>query len=128
MAVLGQRLPSSPGWGTRYNATISLASRGSTKVPFDVLAQMLDEDQQMRNFRVPLSDGKEVANEYNARRTVLLGLKAFADWQKHKEAVQAVGHNPELQRVYAAIDKLTASTNEVVRKEAESVKKTTSPQ
>jgi hypothetical protein len=126
-AVLGERLPSSPGWGTRYNATVSLASQGSTKTPFDVLAQMLDEDQQMRNFRVRLGDGKEIANEYKARRTVLLGLKAFADWHKHKEAVRAVGDSPELQRVYAAIDKLTTSTNDVVRKEAESVKKTTSP-
>jgi len=123
MAILGQSLPSSPGWMVRYNATLALARRGSAKTPFDVLSEMLDEDRQMRNFRVRLADGKEVANEYAARETVLNALKAVEDWQKHKEAGTAVGNSSELQRVDAAIDKLTRSTNEVVRKEAEMVKK-----
>jgi hypothetical protein len=118
LAVLSQSLPSSPGWGVRYNATLVLARRGSAKTPLDVLSQMLDEDQQMRNFRVRLADGKDVADEYAARRTVLAALKAFDDWQQHKDAVQAVGNAPELQRVQAAIDKLTHSGNEVVSKEA----------
>jgi hypothetical protein len=125
-AVLGKHLPSSPGWMVRYNATLTLARRGSTQTPFAILAEMLDEDRQKRNFRVRLADGKEVADESAARRTVFDTLEAFGEWQKHKEAVQAAGNNPDLQRVYAAIDKLTQSPDETLRKEAESVKKTTS--
>jgi hypothetical protein len=124
VAFLGKNLPSSPGWLVRYNATQTLARRGSAQMPLDVLAEMLDEDQQLRNFRVRLADGKEVANESAARQTVFDALKAVGDWHKHKAVVQAVGNNPDLQRVYAAIDKLTQNPNAVLRKEAESVKKT----
>src|SRR5208282_705557 len=52
VAILSKSLPSSPGWAVRYNATVTLARRGSAKTPFDVLSEMLDEDQQLRNFRV----------------------------------------------------------------------------
>ena len=85
---------------------------------------MLDEEQQMHNFRIAIAPGKEVADEYAARRTVLDALKAFDDWQKHKEAVQAARDNPGLACVHTAIDKLTKSGNEVLRNEAQIVKKT----
>jgi hypothetical protein len=127
LAALGHNLPSSPGWQVRYNATIALARRGSTQLPFDVLCQMLDEEQQVRNFRMAIAPGKEIADEYAARRTVLDALKAFEDWQKHKEAVQAARDNPGLACVHAAIDKLTKSDNEVLRTEAQIVKKTFAP-
>jgi hypothetical protein len=123
LGQFGQTLPSAPGWEVRYNATIALARRGSTRVPFDLLAEMLDEDRQMKNFRARLQDGREVPDEAAARRTVLNALKAFAEWHKHPQAVQAVGpSDPGLRRVYAAIDNLTHSPNLVVRTEAENTR------
>jgi hypothetical protein len=74
----------------------------------------------MRNFRATLEDGRDVADESAARRTVLGALAAVAEWHKHADAVRAVGaDNPDLQQVYRAIDKLTHSPNLVVRTEAE---------
>jgi hypothetical protein len=105
----------------RYNATLALGRRGSKDLPLGVLREMLDEDQQMRNFRVLLSEGKMVTDERAARQTIIDTLQAFDQWQKHKDAVAALRDNPELQRVYAAIDKLTRSSNEIVRKEAKNV-------
>ncbi len=118
-------MPSAPGWLVRYNATITLARRGSPEVPFAILAEMLDESLQMRNFRARLQDGREVPDEAAARRTVLQALRATAEWHKHPEARQAVGPaHPGLQRVYAAIDKLTSSPNLVVKTEAQNVRLT----
>src|SRR5271170_5306195 len=54
--------PSSPGWEIRYQATVTLARRGSAKVPLDTLCEMLNENQQLRNC-VTLQNGKEVSNE-----------------------------------------------------------------
>ncbi len=123
LGQVGQTLPSAPGWEVRYNAAIALARRGSTHVPFDLLAEMLDEDRQMKNFRARLQDGREVPDEAAARRTVLATLKALGEWHKHARAVQAVGPSgPGLQHVYEAIDKLTRSPNLVVRTEAENTR------
>jgi hypothetical protein len=120
LAEIGQTLPSARGWETRYNATLALARRGLSSVPFAILAEMLDEDRQMKNFRARLQDGREVPDEAAARRTVLNALKAFADWHQHKRnPVGVVGKkSPGLQRVYAAIDKLRHSPNNVVQTEA----------
>jgi hypothetical protein len=124
LAMLGQVLPSAQGWQIRYNATLSLCRHGSAKVPFDILAEMLDEDLQMRNWRVILADGQNIADEQAARRTVLNALKALGEWHKHKEAVAAVGtSDPGLQRVWVAVDRLTHGDNELVREEADAVKK-----
>ena len=120
---VGEALPSPRGWEIRYQATTTLARRGSTQVPFALLAEMLDEDRQMKNFRAKLQDGREVPDEAAARRTVLSALKAVLEWHKHKAAVQAVGpSDPGLQRVYAAIDKLAHSPNLVVKTEAENAR------
>jgi hypothetical protein len=116
---LAQTLPSARGWETRYNATLALARRGLASVPFGTLAEMLDEERQMKNFRARLHDNREVPDEAAARRTVLNALKAVAEWHKHKGAAQAAGpSNPGLQRVYAAIDRLRHSPNLVVQTEA----------
>ena len=67
-----------------------------------------------------LQDGREVADESAARRTVLAALGALTEWHRHAAAVQAVGaDNPQLREVYQAIDRLTQSPNLVVRTEAE---------
>jgi hypothetical protein len=113
---LPETLPSAPGWETRYNAVRALAHRGSKQLPLDVVAEMLDEERQLRNFTLP---DKRAPNPSEARQVVLNGLKATAEWHKHEDAVAAVGKdNPQLQKVYAAIEKLTQSDNLVIRKEA----------
>ncbi|MCC6417636.1 MAG: hypothetical protein IT429_05245 [Gemmataceae bacterium] len=115
-------LPSASGWQVRYNAAVALARRGSSNLPFDVLAEMLDEDQQMRNFRARLQDGREVPDETAARRTVLQALRAVAEWHRHPEALKAVGQdNIGLKQVHAAIAELTRSPNLVVKTEAANV-------
>jgi hypothetical protein len=120
---MDEMMPSAPGWGVRYNAVVALARRGSPDLPFDVLSEMLDEDRQMRNRRTRLQDGREVPNEAAARGIVLVALKVFAEWHKHANAVKAAGpDNPGLKRVYAAVEKLTHSPNNVVRMEAANVK------
>jgi hypothetical protein len=117
---LASLLPSARGWEIRYNAALALARRGSPHVPLNVLREMLDEDHQMRNFRATLTDGQEIADESAARQTVLSALRALAEWQRHADAVAAVGaSNPQLQQVYQALDRLAASSNLVVRTEAE---------
>jgi hypothetical protein len=122
LAVLGQRLPDAPGKEVRYNAALSFARRGSAQIPLDVFCQMLDEDLQMRNFKIGIGDGKFAVDEYAARQTVLTALKEFAAWHKNKKAVEAIGvSSPAMQRVYAAVDKLTKSENPTLRKEAESI-------
>ncbi|MCI0457516.1 MAG: hypothetical protein L0Z62_11145 [Gemmataceae bacterium] len=116
-------MPSAPGWQVRYNATITLARRGSPEVPFDLLTEMLDENMQMRNFRARLQSGREVPDEAAARRTILQALRATVEWHKHPEARQALGPaHAGLQSVYAAIDKLMNSPNLVVRTEAKNVR------
>ncbi|HYT89982.1 MAG TPA: hypothetical protein VEL76_14850 [Gemmataceae bacterium] len=116
-------MPSAPGWQVRYNATVALARRGSPRLPFDILSEMLDEDRQMRNWRARLQDGREVPDEAAARRTVLAALKVFAEWHKHADAVKTVGaDNPDLRKVYAAVEKLTHSPNQVVKMEATNVR------
>jgi hypothetical protein len=125
LAKLSEMLSSSPGWEIRYNAAIALARRGSVNVPLDILASMLDEQRQMRNFRAKLADGTEVADEVAARRTVLNALQAVMEWHKFKAAVDKVGKdNPaELRMVYAAIECLVHSSNAVLKEEAEKAKK-----
>ena len=123
LGKLSEKLPSSNGWHVRYAAALALARAGSDNVPFDVLAQMLDEDLQMRNWLVVKDDGKVFTDEQEARRMVFNALRGVADWHKHKEAVDKVGKgNPGLQRVYAAVERLTHSTNSALQQEAETIK------
>ena len=124
-AKIANLKPSSPGWEVRYNATAALARRGSAKLPCNVLTEMLDEDQQMRNFLEKLPDGTEFVNEYAARSTVSNALDVMATWLSHQDAVKAVqaSNGAELRQMYAAIDKLTESSDKTIRDKAVSVKK-----
>src|SRR5438093_523345 len=54
--------PSGPGWEIRYQATLALARRGSLKIPLEQLAEMLDEDKQLKTCRVKRKDGQDVPN------------------------------------------------------------------
>ena len=117
---VGEALPSAPGWEIRYTATRVLALRGSTKMPLDILCEMLDKDRQLRNFQVKLATGKTIADEAAAQQEVLIALKAVSEWHSHADAVKAVGaENPQLHKVYQAVEKLKQSSNNVVRTRAQ---------
>jgi hypothetical protein len=124
LAKLSESLPSSTGWEIRYNAAIALARRGSCAAPFDTLSEMLDEDLQMRNFRVKLADGKEVPDEAAARRTVLNALQALVEWNKVQHCRRWRDKDrPQWRQVGAAIAQLMHSPNVAVKDEAEKTKK-----
>jgi hypothetical protein len=117
---LGDALPSAPGWEIRYTATRVLALRGSPKIPLDNLCEMLDEGRQLRNFQVKLASGKFIADGAAAQQEVLIALKAVAEWHSHADAVKAVGQdNPQLQKLYGAVEKLKQSSPNVIRTRAQ---------
>lgn len=119
---IGEAFPSGPGWRIRYNAAAALARRGSPSVPWAILIEMLDEDRQMHNFRELRGDGRAVPNEAAALTTVLAALKATAEWHK-KRANNRPEVSPELQKLYAAVDKLTASPIMEIKLQAENTRK-----
>ena len=51
---------SEPGWRIRYNATVALLRRGSDALPWDVVLEMLDEPQQLKNCEITRPDGSVV--------------------------------------------------------------------
>src|SRR5262245_4990473 len=107
LGMLTESLPSSPGWEVRYNAAASLGRLGAPEVPWPIIADMLNEDQQMRNFRVRLDSGQIVADEAAARLTVMNALKAVKQW--HEKQTKQVAISADLARVQAAVERLTTS-------------------
>ncbi len=79
-----EQAPSSPGWEIRYNAAVTLARRGSDKVPWPLIAEMLDERQQMRNNRVRQPDGRDSFDETVARATMANALRAIAGYNEKR--------------------------------------------
>jgi hypothetical protein len=69
------------GWEVRYNAALALARRGSPATPWEIVAEILNENQQLRNFRVPVKDGKDAPDEASARRAILNALTAIREWR-----------------------------------------------
>jgi hypothetical protein len=120
-----ESLPSSTAWEVRNNATIALARHGSAKLPMHRFVEMLDEPLQMRNFRVKLPDGKDMADEAAARRAIHNALEALVEWHKFKPAVATVAaeQTDTLRSVYAAVERLTHSDNAKLREEAVKAKK-----
>ncbi|MBX7105490.1 MAG: hypothetical protein K1X57_15500, partial [Gemmataceae bacterium] len=72
--------PSAPGWEIRYNAALALAHRGAPAfadpATLEVMTELLDEKQQLSNFRLTRKDGSVVANPPAARMCLLGGLTA----------------------------------------------------
>jgi hypothetical protein len=99
----------------RYNAVRALAYRGSAAMKdpayLDLLAEMLDEEQQQKNFWLKLKDGREVPDLAEAQTTVISGLKAVAELHRKRNDI-------DLSRLRAAVEKVGNSENEVVRQEA----------
>jgi hypothetical protein len=130
---------SGPGFEVRYNAVIALAQRGSPRAVqpspqavaesvglaaplpalvvlhgddrLAILREMLDEEWQLRNFRVKLQDGREAADEVAARTTVVSALKALVELQRRQP-------NLKLDSLRPAIERLASSSNPVVQQEA----------
>src|SRR5262249_2585935 len=74
LAQLPHVLPGPAGWEIRYTATLVLANRGHPLAPLDVLGEMLDENQQRRNYRLSLDNGKIVVNEAAVQQKLLIAL------------------------------------------------------
>lgn len=115
-----ERVPSSAmsptGWEIRYNATLALARRGSDKVPLDELQEMLNEDQQLRNFTAQTQNGEPTADEQAARMTVIKALEATGALHQKQPKL-------DLRALNGAIDKLTHSANLTVREKAQATQK-----
>jgi hypothetical protein len=113
----------SPGWEVRYNAAASLARRGSDKALDEsvraTLLEMLDEEQQLRNF--PVKDEKGVVKKDKegrttpdvsaAQLTVVTTLKALAELHKRRPELDLAPFKP-------AVDKLTQSGSLAISTEA----------
>lgn len=113
---LANSLPSAPGWQIRYTAARALARRGSDQVPWDVFAEILDENRQFSNFRVKLPDGKTVSDEAAARQIVLSGLRAVGEWREKRQDAAPSG---DLLVVLARIDALADTSVPEIKSQAE---------
>lgn len=108
--------PSSrPGFEVRYNAVIALARRGSDKIKdeqaWETFKEMLDEDQQLRNFKHELPDKQKVADPGAAHLTLITTLQAVTELHRRKPDM-------DLSDLKPAIEKLTQSRNLAVSTEA----------
>jgi hypothetical protein len=101
-----------PGLKIRYNATVALARRGSDKVRLGILQEMLDENQQQKNFLLRPKGGEETPDQATAILTVSTALQAVAEL--HRKAP-----NRDLSSLYPALEELAHNPNLAVRKEAE---------
>jgi hypothetical protein len=96
-----------------------LLVKGSQRIPFKNTLEMLDENTQLKNFRVKLKNGQDVPDETGARKTILNTLKAVAEWHKKQGDKAKASKNTGWSKVYTAIKNLAEnSPNAVVRTEA----------
>jgi hypothetical protein len=99
--------PTTASREVRYNAVLALAHRGSERVKdegaWEVLVAMLNEDEQLRNFRTKLRDGRETTDETAARMTVIGALRAVQELHRKqpkmdlsglKEPIEKLTHSP----------------------------------
>jgi hypothetical protein len=107
--------PNVPGREVRYNAVLALAHRGSPRIKeegvWDVLLEMLDEDQQLQNYTPRTGNSRGVADETAARTTVISGLEAVQEL--HRKLPQL-----ELSGLREPIEKLSHSSNATVSVQA----------
>lgn len=121
---MNQTMPSAPGWEVRYNAATTLARRGSDKVPWQIMREMLDEKQQMRNYRVRNADGRDIYDEAAARLNMVSALRAIAAWHDKRKAEGKTDTPAELREVYAVVDNLAASPIAELKLQAEKARAT----
>jgi hypothetical protein len=114
--------PSAPagkasGWEIRYTAVIALARRGSDRIKdhFDTLADMLDEQQQRANCTLRTEGGQATVNEPAVTSNITGALKAIVELHRRRPEM-------DLSTLDPAIEKLTQSSNPVIRTEATKTK------
>jgi hypothetical protein len=111
----GSAGPRAEARDVRYNAVLALLHRGSPRVKdegvWDVLTEMLDEEQLVKDFQSQSRDGRPGAGETAARMTVIGTLRAVRELHQKRPEVDLTGLRPQL-------DKLTQSSNAAVRAEA----------
>ena len=110
--VIHHHRPEEPGRReVRYNAALALARRGSPHVKdpevWDMLLEMLDEEQQLRNLRTKTDDGREVTDETGARTTVIGALQAVQELHRKEPKMDLAG-------LKEPIEKLTTDSNPTV--------------
>jgi hypothetical protein len=109
---------STPGWEVRYNAVIALARRGSDRIKDDraweTLQEMLDEEQQLRNFKHELPDKRDVSDAGSAHVELITAMQAIGELHRRKPEMDLSGLKP-------AIEKLTQSRNLAVSTEAKRI-------
>src|SRR5262249_52273622 len=96
----------------RYNAAGALARRGSESVRLDLLAEMVDEGRQARDFFLKDKNGKERPDEDTARTTILNALQAVAELHRRRP-------EQKLSVLRPAVERLRGHSDSSVRSEAE---------
>jgi hypothetical protein len=107
--------PSVTGREVRYNAVLALAHRGSKRLQdagvWDVLLEMLDENEQLQNYTPRSETGKGVPDETAARTTVISALQAVEEFHRKEPKT-------DLSGLKEPIEKLTRSSNATVSVQA----------
>jgi hypothetical protein len=110
------------GWEIRYNAVATLARRGSSDLPLNILAEMLDEDCQLRNFGVQQPDGQYLDPQGQALEEILVALQATDIWLKHyRQPLPVRNRHPQVNQIGHAVKKLTQNPNRTVANQAKVV-------
>src|SRR5207247_1698877 len=95
-------------------------------VPWDLIREMLDEEQQMYNFRVRRPDGQGDFDEAAARANIISTLQAVASWHEKNPKYQKLilrDVPPDLRAVYVLVDKLAKSPIMEMKSQAEKARK-----
>jgi hypothetical protein len=79
---------------------------------------MLDEERQLRNFQAKLANGRVVPDEGAAAETIVIALKAVAEWLQHRGAANLGADSPNMHKLADSVEKLTHSNNNVIRARA----------
>jgi hypothetical protein len=112
--------PSEAGWKIRYNATVAFLRRGSDRVPWRNVREMLDEKLQLKNSEFVRPDGRTLPDESQARSFVITALKALGEWRrKMAEAGKRIDDIAELRDIRAQVDVLAKSKILQLKKHAE---------
>ena len=124
LCLQSRRAPVSPKGeepASRANAASALARRGSDKAlderVKETLLEMLDEQQQFRNFIVKDEkgavrkdkNGKEIPDVNGARLTVIATLQALTELHRRRPELDLAGFQPAIEKL-ARSDNLAVST------------------
>jgi hypothetical protein len=102
-ARVANKPKSPPGWEVRYNAVLGLLRRGSLNITgadvWDTVTEMLDEDQQLQNFRTTTDDGREVLDETGARSTVIGAMQGLQELHRKRPKIDLLSAKEPLEKL-----------------------------